>query len=126
MPRCQNAHAIVHAGFLYEFDHENRVLGCRIAYGGLSANFTRALKTERYVTGRKLFDNDTLQGALHMLNEEMVVLEDDPPEMSTEYRRRLALGLLYKVLLVVSFGCLGIMYYSNIARQIEDIMVSLS
>ncbi|XP_045484577.1 xanthine dehydrogenase-like [Pieris rapae] len=98
MPRSQNAHAIVHAGYLYELTHHNRVLTCRIAYGGLSAQFNRAYDTEKKLKGRQLFDNDTLQSALRVLSQEMVG-EENLPDMPLEYRRKLALGLFYKGLL---------------------------
>ncbi|CAK1542877.1 unnamed protein product [Leptosia nina] len=99
MPRSQSAHAIVHAGFTYKIN-EGRVLDCRIAYGGLSPDFTRALRTERYLIGRNLFNNETLQGAIAVLDQEMVV-DDNPPEKSVPYRRKLALGLFYKGLLSI-------------------------
>lgn len=97
MPRSQNAHAIVHAGFLYKINaFDNKVSECRIAYGGLSNIFTRAVLTERYLIGKRLFVNETLSGAISILINEMVVT-DNPPEPSVEYRRKLALGLFYKV-----------------------------
>ncbi|XP_045484579.1 xanthine dehydrogenase 1-like isoform X1 [Pieris rapae] len=98
MPRSQNAHAVVHAGYLYKFGPNNRLLDCRIAYGGLSTGFHRAFRTEKYLIGKNLFTNETLQGSLSILNQEMQVVAN-PPEMSVEYRRKLALGLFYKGLL---------------------------
>lgn len=95
MPRAQNAHAIVNAGFLYK-GHNNIVHETRIVYGGLSPTFVRAINTERYLIGKSLFTNETLQTALHVLNAELVVT-DNPPEASVEYRRQLALALFYKV-----------------------------
>ncbi|XP_038212504.1 xanthine dehydrogenase 1-like [Zerene cesonia] len=99
MPRSQNAHAIVHAGFLYKINtYDDKVSDCRIVYGGLSTAFIRANLTERYLIGKKLFTNETLQGAISVLDKEMVVTEN-PPEPSVEYRRKLGLGLFYKGLM---------------------------
>nr|XP_034832953.1 xanthine dehydrogenase 1-like [Maniola hyperantus] len=100
MPRAQNAHALVHAGFIYKIDPSAKVLGCRIVYGGLSPTFIRATNTEKYLIGKSLFRNETLQGAIDVLRNEMVVTESlpDPP---VEYRRGVALGLFYKGLLSI-------------------------
>lgn len=99
MPRSQNAHAIVNAGFLYKLDNE-RVQSARIAYGGLSPSFIRAESTEKYLTDKALFRNDTLCMALDVLNRELKVVEI-PPEPSAAYRKQLAINLFYKVKLCV-------------------------
>ena len=96
MPRSQNAHAIVHAGFVYKIDSNFIVNACRIVYGGLSTAFNRAWKTEKYLVGKALFTNETLQYALQVLNAEMVVTED-LPDYPVDYRRQLAISLFYKV-----------------------------
>uniref|UniRef100_A0A2A4JUF7 FAD-binding PCMH-type domain-containing protein n=1 Tax=Heliothis virescens TaxID=7102 RepID=A0A2A4JUF7_HELVI len=98
MPRSQNAHAIVNAGFLYKLSPDNIVLQSRIAFSGLSPQFIRASATECFLLGKYLFRNDTLQAAIKVLRTEMVVTEN-PPEPSVDYRRQLALGLFYKGLL---------------------------
>ncbi|XP_068627626.1 aldehyde oxidase 1-like [Battus philenor] len=99
MPRAQNVHAIVNAGFLYKGEN-NIVHETRIVYGGLSPNFIRATKTERFLVGKPLFTNETLQTALRVLNSELIV-EENPPEPSAAYRRQLALALFYKGLLIL-------------------------
>nr|XP_026487933.1 xanthine dehydrogenase-like [Vanessa tameamea] len=99
MPRAQNAHAIVNAGFLYKInENQNQVISCRIVYGGLSAKFNRSWKTERYLVGKSLFLNETLQDALEILENEIIVTENlpDPPVQS---RKIIALGLFYKGLI---------------------------
>ncbi|CAH2090017.1 unnamed protein product [Euphydryas editha] len=98
MPRSQSAHAIVHAGFHYKINEKDVVLASRIVYGGLSPVFTRAWETEKYLIGKYLFKNETLQGALKVLNKELVVTEQ-LPEPPVEYRRQMALALFYKGLL---------------------------
>lgn len=58
-------------------------------YGALAHKFHRAVSTERYLYEKPFFTNDTLQGALRVLNGEMIV-EDHPLESSVEYRRYVA------------------------------------
>lgn len=96
MPRSQNAHAIVNSGFFYQFDRYNRVSFCRMVYGGLAPQFSRANKTENFLIGKELFTNETLQGALRVFDSELVVVPE-PLKLSVEYRRHLALALFYKV-----------------------------
>ncbi|XP_069360142.1 uncharacterized protein [Maniola hyperantus] len=96
--RSQNAHALVHAGFLYKIDEKSMVIDSRIVYSGLSVTITRAYQTERYLKGKELFTNETLQGALDILQKELVFVNDllDPP---IAYKRQVSLGLFYKGLL---------------------------
>lgn len=97
MPRSQSAHAIVNAGFLYKLNPTTNVVEtARIVYGALSTKFPRAKATESYLIGKSLFTNETLQGALRVLDGEMIV-EPNPPEPSVEYRRYIAKALFYKV-----------------------------
>ncbi|CAG4933315.1 unnamed protein product [Parnassius apollo] len=98
MPRTENVRAIVHAGFLYKLDNCNKVLECRLAFGGLSPNFIRAYKTEKFLVGKFLFRNETLQAGIKILDSELVITRVRP-ELSIEYRRRLAVGIFYKGLL---------------------------
>ncbi|XP_041981242.1 xanthine dehydrogenase-like [Aricia agestis] len=101
MPRAQNAHAIVNSGFHYTLNPNNRVVSCRLVYSGLSDSFIRAKATENYLTGKQLFSDETLQGALTVLERDLVVVPN-PPSPSVEYRRQLALALFYKGLLSLS------------------------
>lgn len=97
MPRSQNAHAVVNAGFLYRLRRsDNTCRQCRIVYSGLTPPSTRASATERFLFGKKLFSDDTLQAAVKILEKELVVTEN-PPEPCVAYRKQLALGLFYKV-----------------------------
>lgn len=98
MPRSQNAHAIVNAGFLYRLRQpDNIVRQTRIVYSGINANvsITRPSATERYLFGKKLFTDDTLQASVKIMENELIATEN-PPEPSAEYRKQLALGLFYK------------------------------
>ncbi|CAH0400156.1 unnamed protein product [Chilo suppressalis] len=100
MPRAQNAHAQVNAGFLYEFDvhNENTVLSARIVYGGLSEKFNRARHTEQFLVNKDIFTNEVLQSALEILQKELIV-EFIPGDKEPEYKKKCALGLFYKGLL---------------------------
>lgn len=96
MPRAQNAHAMVNAGFLLQLDNRHVIESARIVYGGISPSFVHAEKTEKYLIGKNIFENTTLQGAFEALNEE--VLPDDVlPQASPEFRKNLAISLFYKV-----------------------------
>lgn len=97
MPRSQNAHAIVNFGAFFDFYPAGNLLkSCRLVFGGLAPGFSRALGTERVLVGKPLFRNETLQSAVKMLEHELVVVEI-PPEPSPAYRKKLAIGLFYKV-----------------------------
>lgn len=96
MPRAQNAHALVNAGFLFELDPTEKVKTARIIFGNINPNFIHATKTEQYLVGKKIFDNTTLQGAFKTLSQELHP-EPNPPEPDPEFRKNLAIGLLYKV-----------------------------
>lgn len=96
MPRSQNAHAIVNAGFLYKLSKSYTVSEARVVFGGLSSSFVHAAATERFLEGKKLFTNGTLYAAIKILESELVVTEN-PPEPSVVYRKNLAIALFYKV-----------------------------
>ncbi|XP_052742076.1 uncharacterized protein LOC112054756 [Bicyclus anynana] len=119
MPRSQSVHALVNAGFLYKLSEDNIVQDCRIVYGGLSQQFSRASNTERYLMGKKLFVNKTLQGALDLLNKELVV-EDNPPDSPVQYRHQVALGLFYKGLLSLCPSSTLNSEYRSGAVQLRD------
>lgn len=69
-------------------------------YGGINPSFTHAYKTEKYLIGKHLFNNNVLQAALHCLAEE-IDPDVNPPDPSPYFRRKLALSLFYKVLIGV-------------------------
>ncbi|KAG6462344.1 hypothetical protein O3G_MSEX013203 [Manduca sexta] len=126
MPRSQSAHAIVNAGFMYKLDGGGTIKQCRIVYGGLSPVFIKASSTKSYLIGKNLFTNETLQGALNVLEHEIVVT-NSPPEPSVEYRKQLALGLFYKsVLSLCPTNILGSQYRSGATKIHETRPVSES
>lgn len=96
MPRAQNAHAIVNAGFLFKMDISNKVLSSNIVYGNINPKFLTAKATSNVLNGAKLFSDEILQKALRKLNEEIIPV-DSPPEPSAYCRKMIALGVFYKV-----------------------------
>ncbi|CAH1116797.1 unnamed protein product [Phaedon cochleariae] len=94
MPRAQNAHAMVNAGFLIKFENDV-VQDARIVYGGINPQFVHAKLTENALKGKKLFDNGTLQIVFKYLEQEIkpdYVLPDPTPQ----YRQLLSISLFYK------------------------------
>ncbi|XP_063538704.1 uncharacterized protein LOC134747956 [Cydia strobilella] len=99
MPRSQNAHAVVNAGFLFKFKHNTNIIEkSALVFGSISANFIHAEKTESALIGKDLFTNDTVQLAVKTLFEE-IKPEEAPPEPGAAYRRMLAVALFYKAVL---------------------------
>lgn len=99
MPRAQNAHAYVNAGFLLEFREPNgSITSARLCFGGINPDTVHAINTENYLAGKNLYANDILQGTIKTLEEE---LQPDwvLPDASPEYRKNLAASLLYKFVL---------------------------
>ncbi|KAL3274968.1 hypothetical protein HHI36_019743 [Cryptolaemus montrouzieri] len=98
MPRAQNAHALVNAGFLYKLDSKNTVLSASIVFGDINPEFIHASKTEQFLIGKELFNNDTLRGAFKTLAEEVkpdFILPDPHPE----FRKQLSIALFFKAIL---------------------------
>ncbi|BES97399.1 2 iron, 2 sulfur cluster Hypothetical protein [Nesidiocoris tenuis] len=101
MPRAQNAHAHINAGFLCKVDKTKNyqvIEKPRIVFGGINPQFVHASKTEEFLTGKPLLDNRTIKEALEILQTELnpnLVLPDPSPD----YRKGLAVSLLYKFVL---------------------------
>ncbi|KAF9823384.1 hypothetical protein SFRURICE_006597 [Spodoptera frugiperda] len=98
MPRAQNAHAVVNAGFLFKLDTAKNIKSANIIYGNISPTFIKATQTESLLVGQNLFTNEVLLRALKKLEEEIVPVEM-PTEPSVSCRKGLALGLFYKAVL---------------------------
>nr|XP_029717268.1 xanthine dehydrogenase 1-like [Aedes albopictus] len=102
MPRAQNAFAYMNAAFLIKLDASRTMINeAKICFGNISASFTHAEQTERFLTGKTLFSNDSLQATIQSLNAE---LQPDwiLPESSAEYRKNLAIALFYKFVLTIA------------------------
>ncbi|XP_072944523.1 uncharacterized protein [Epargyreus clarus] len=98
MPRAQNAHAIVSAGFLFHLNSAKKVMASNLIFGGISQNFINASETEAFLKGRELINEETVQLALKKLQDE-ILPEAFPPEPSPYCRKAIALGLFYKAIL---------------------------
>ncbi|XP_048511551.1 indole-3-acetaldehyde oxidase-like isoform X3 [Athalia rosae] len=102
MPRAQNAHAHVNAGFLLRFDGRGIITEKpNIIFGGIRRDFLHASKTEDFLKGKNLVDGAIFRKALKILDDELKpdhVLPDGTPE----FRRILAEGLFYKFVLSIA------------------------
>ncbi|KAJ3622741.1 hypothetical protein MTP99_019023 [Tenebrio molitor] len=101
MPRAQNTHANVNAGFLFTFKEDHTIEAATIVFGNINPIFVHATGSENLLVGKKLLDNDTLQQVYSSLSEE---LDPDfvPPEPSQEFRKQLAIALFYKAVLSIA------------------------
>lgn len=99
MPRAQNAHAMVNAGFLLQFENDNKIASARIVYGCINPTFIHAINTENYLKGKNIFDNSILQEAMKTLDNE---LNPDHvlPDPSPEFRKKLSISLFFKVVML--------------------------
>lgn len=102
MPRAQNAHAMVNAAFLFEFDTKDdkkSVKSCQICYGGINSKFIHAEATENLLTGiDDLYTEENLEKAIKSLQSE---IEPDSmlPDPDPIYRKHLAISLFYRFFL---------------------------
>ncbi|XP_068084723.1 uncharacterized protein [Anabrus simplex] len=108
MPRAQNSHAYVNAGFCFKLNRKKngQVLEKpRIVFGGINPEFIHAVFTEEYLNGKELINQAVLKDALCILHSE---LKPDHvlPDASPEYRKGLAEALFYKF--VLSLNPLGL------------------
>lgn len=100
MKRAQNTHAYVNAGFLIEFAEDKiTVKSCNLCFGGINEHFTNAVNTEKALFGKKLFSNETLKLAFATLDKEFQSITWVLPEADPQYRKNLAVSLLYKAIL---------------------------
>ncbi|XP_067885711.1 xanthine dehydrogenase-like isoform X2 [Heterodontus francisci] len=102
MPRMQNAHTYVSAGFrvqLRAWGEKQLVESISLIYTGISKNFVHAVATEKYLQGKDITSNVTLQGALTTLDKEIIPDDNDPLFVRALYRKSVALGLFYKFFL---------------------------
>ncbi|XP_074617346.1 xanthine dehydrogenase/oxidase-like [Acropora palmata] len=96
MPRAQNSHAYVNAGFNAQMDMSSMsVKFVSIVLGGIGPYPYHATKTEVLLKDKVLMDETTLKAALNSLAEE-IVPDPSPTSASMEYRKSVAMGLFYK------------------------------
>ncbi|XP_049767938.1 uncharacterized protein LOC126101302 [Schistocerca cancellata] len=104
MPRAQNSHAYVNAGFLFKLDVNDVgkvICKPRIVFGGIHCDLIHATELEQYLKGENIYESSTIQQALRILDSE-IQPEKMPPEASPEYRKGLAVALFYKFVLSIS------------------------
>lgn len=101
MPRAQNAHAYLNAGFLVKMNKKNVVNSATFVFGGVAPNFIHAKNSEAFIKGKQLFDNGNMQKLFGKLYSE-VHPEDKSPDPPPEFRRRLAVSLMYKFILSIT------------------------
>ncbi|KAI5744765.1 hypothetical protein M8J76_005006 [Diaphorina citri] len=114
MPRAQNAHAIVNAGFIFSFDPNDKLKRViqvpRVVYGGISPNFVHARRFENGIVGKQLLNDKDFQSAISLLSAELIPssyqsMENGAlpePEYDPTYRKNLAVSLFYKFALGLS------------------------
>ncbi|KAK7112653.1 uncharacterized protein [Littorina saxatilis] len=100
-PRSQNAHAYVNAAFKLKISSGRQILGKpSIVIGGISKTFFHAEKTEDFLRGKEIKDA-VVKEALALLQGELKP-SADPVLAPPQYRRDLAVNLLYKTLLGIT------------------------
>ncbi|KAL7174122.1 hypothetical protein ACSBR2_033390 [Camellia fascicularis] len=95
--------AIVNAGIRVCLEEKNEkwvVSDASIAYGGVAPLSLSATKTKDYLIA-KTWNNELLQGALKVLEKDILIKEDAPGGM-VEFRRSLTLSFFFKFFLWVS------------------------
>lgn len=97
MPRAQNAHAYVNAGFFAEI-RNGKVVQSRICFGGIEPSLIHAVNTENTIKDKDLHTDETLKEAIASLKDE---LRPDwvLPDASPDYRKNLAISLFYKFII---------------------------
>lgn len=101
MSRSLNTHAQVNGAFLYKLNPNDKetAISASIVIGGLSGEFIHARDTEKYLVNKKIFTNEVLQEALKVLDRE-IVAKVIPGDLEPEYRKKCALGIFYKVIIL--------------------------
>ena len=121
MPRSQNAHAYVNAGFRFQVDANSLTVQTlpTIVFGGLSQNFVHATKTEKFLLGKTLSDQPTITSAFKLLSSELIA-DNDPSLANAQYRKSLALSLFYKFILYANFESIDPSFRSAIESVIDN------
>ncbi|EFA13013.1 xanthine dehydrogenase/oxidase [Tribolium castaneum] len=101
MPRAQNSHAHVNAGFFFKFSTDSILESATIVYGNINPTFIHASESEKLLAGKNLFDNNTLQQVFATLSKELIT-DVIPPDPTPEFRKQLAIALFYKAVLTVA------------------------
>eukprot|EP00051_Salpingoeca_urceolata_P009950 m.120900 g.120900 ORF g.120900 m.120900 type:complete len:1312 (+) comp16518_c0_seq3:946-4881(+) len=98
MPRHENAHAHVNAGFRFTTDASHKVSACEMVFGGIASKAVQAPQTVAFLKGKVLTDASVIQQAATVLKGELKPA-DVPAWAAPSYRLSLATTLLYKSIL---------------------------
>jgi len=104
MPRAQNAHAYVNAGFKFKVDKKDKyrvIEKPNIVFGGISPGFVHASSAENVVVGQQLLSPNAVKAVVTKLKTELKA-DHQKPDASPEYRQGLACSLFYKFVLGLS------------------------
>ena len=125
MPRSQNSHAYINAGFRFTLDPKSFIVKNlpSLVFGGVSARFIHATQTERFLLGKSLKDQQTMLKAFEILNNE-INPNYDPILSTSEYRKSLSVSLFYKYKLTICSGIIDDRYISAITSVIDTRPVS--
>lgn len=120
MPRSQNAHAYINAGFRFEIDPNTHIVkpNPSIVYGGINGQFNHAVKTEQFLVGKRLNNTVNIHGACEILAGE-IEPSDDPVLASKNYRRSLSWCLFYKFIVDIYNRTLNPKYQSAFESLID-------
>ncbi|XP_022114711.2 probable aldehyde oxidase gad-3 [Pieris rapae] len=117
-PRNQNALAIVNAAFNFKMNHDTLAIeDATIVYGNITETFVHAFRCEKYLQGRNMFNNGSLQSAIQILNQE-IKPDKVPPELSPMTRKKIAIGVFYKFVLSICPPELYPYFYASGATNI--------
>jgi xanthine dehydrogenase/oxidase len=105
--REQNAHALVNAGFSFDFGDSIEVTRAVLIFGGIARITIAAPRTAAFLMGKR-WTRETFESARALLRKEIAKWITPMPEagVSPEYRAELALSLFYK-------------YFVHVAEEIE-------
>ncbi|CAH3170659.1 unnamed protein product [Porites lobata] len=96
MPRAQNAHAYVNAGFIAQVDSSTMTVKlASLVLGGIGQYPYHAKNTETLLKNKVVTDQTTLKDALNSLAKE-ISPNSSPLGPSVKYRKSVALSLFYK------------------------------
>lgn len=99
MPRAQNSYSYMIAAFLVQFNNErDAVLKANICFGGISPDLEHAERTEKFLVGKNIYNNEVLQQVCKKLLSE-IQPEAKLPPAPDEYLKNLAVSLFYKFVL---------------------------
>jgi xanthine dehydrogenase/oxidase len=115
----------VNAGFRFNLNPQTFVVTQvpSIVFGGLDPFFIHAVRTEAFLLGKALNDENVIKQAFQVLYNE-IVPNKDPVFSSADYQRSLAVSLFYKFLLHVNASTISPANASGLSSVIDDRQVS--